>query len=56
MFDWTGDYSDSQTQQSIVTKLLSGILSLTSRARSETRHSPVTENGLGLSYDVIEGL
>ena len=40
MFDWTGDYSDSQTQQSIVTKLLSGILSLTSRARSETGHFP----------------
>jgi len=56
MSDWTGEYSDSQTQQSLVTKLLSGILSQISHARLETGHSPAKENGLGLSYGVIEGL
>jgi len=56
MFDWTGDYSNSQTRQSIVTKLLSGILSLISCMRLESRHSPVKEKGLDLSYGGIERL
>jgi len=56
MSDWTGDYSDSQTQQSLATKLVNGILSLISHVRLETGHSLVKENGLGLSYGVIEGL
>jgi len=56
MSDWTWDYSDSQTQQSLVTEIFSGITSLISHTRLETRHSPVKENGLNLSYGVIEGL
>jgi len=56
MSDWIGEYSDSQTWQSLVTKLLSGILSLISHERLDTEHSPVKENGLGLSYGGIERL
>jgi len=56
MSDWTGEYSDSQARQSLVSKLLSGILSLISHARLDTEHSPVNENGLGLSYRAIERL
>jgi len=56
MSDWTGEYSDSQTRQSLVSKLLTGILSLISPARLDTEHSPVKENGLGLSYGAIERL
>jgi len=56
MSDWTGEYSDSQTRQSLVTKPLSGILSLISRERLDTEHSPVKVIGLGLSYGVIERL
>jgi len=56
MSDHTEECLDLQTRQSLATKLLSGILSLIFYARLETGHSPVEENGLGLSYGVIERL
>jgi len=56
MTDHTEECLNLQTRQSLATKQLSGILSLISHARLETEHSLVKENGLGLSYGVIERL
>ena len=56
LFDWTGDYSDTQTQQSLVNMQVSGTLGLLSQKIRKTRVLPGQRELSRPKHDVIEGI
>ena len=56
MFDWTGDYSNTQTRQSIVNKRVRGSSDLLSQAIRIVRVLPGQGERSWPEHDVTEGI
>jgi len=56
LFDWTRDYSDTQTQQLIVNMQVRGTFGLLPQAITETRELPGQQEWSRPKHDVNEGI